>query len=442
MRVEIKPVTRVEGHLHVYIEIVGGDVEVELRAGGFRGFEKILVGRPIEEAPHIVSRICGVCPVAHHLASVKAIDSLLGIEIPKASKIIREIMGLGGVIQSHLLHLGFLMLPDIGSSQGMEDVYNTYIFRTLIASRSRAVHIVNISGGRHVHPFNAVPGGVIKLPSDQDLGVIESKARDGVKLLSELYGELSERVVRFVEDNAKEIAYRKSAVAALKGDTEGVEFYDGWIRVLDSDGGERVFQPREYTRFVVEEPVPYSYVKRPYIAVDGSRELFRVGPLPRLLLSSNIQYDVSKELYRDFETMNRKWPSHPLLYNLARLIESVYCFERIVDLVDELRNTPMIPRAKTVLREGDGVGVVEAPRGLLIHHYRCDKNGIITYANLIIPTAMNIPVMEHDIRETMKLLIDRYSVDSEYIKRKILNLVRSYDPCISCATHSIYIVKR
>ncbi|MEM2852616.1 MAG: Ni/Fe hydrogenase subunit alpha [Ignisphaera sp.] len=440
MLIEIKPVTRIEGHLHAYIEIGRDDVRVQLRAGGFRGFERILIGRPIEEAPHIAPRICGVCPVAHHLASAKAVDALLGVDIPRAARIVREIMGLGGVAQSHLLHLGFLIYPDIEYGRG-SDAYSALLFKKLVTLRRRAVRIVDVSGGRHVHPFNAVPGGVLKLFSREDIEVLKTEVEYGLKLLGEVYGDIVERVEKFIEDNADAMPCRGVPMAALAGNGKGIEMYDGVVKVV-MDNTNLLFRPNEYMKYVVEESIDYSYSKRVYIDVDGVRKIFRVGPLPRLLTSQEMPYDASRKFYRDFELLNSRWPLHPLVYNLARIVEIAYCFERIAELLNELQNVQALPRTKVELKEGEGIGIVEAPRGLLIHHYKCNGNGVITYANIITPTTVNIPVMEYDIREMVKLLIDRHVDDAENIKRRILYLVRSYDPCVSCATHTIHIAKR
>lgn len=438
--IEIKPATRVEGHLHIEIEARDGDVDVRLRAGGFRGFEKILIGRPVEEAPNIAPRICGMCSVAHHLASVKAVDAALGVEPSRASKIVREIMGLGGVAQSHLVHLGFLLYPDIAGVEGRGTHSSTQLFKMLMVLQRCATRIIDVAGGRHVHPFNAVPGGVLKLPLRDDVSVLRSEVESGMRILAEVYDSILERLESFIESNSTEIACVKTLTATLTGGG-GIEFYDGVVGIADENHIKLSFDADRYTDFIVEEPVDYSYSKKVYISIDGAKRMFRVGPLPRLTTSSEIPYEFSRKMYRDSESLIRRWPQHPLLYNIARVIEISYCFEKIAALLDELSTAPPIPRVKTTLKEGRGVGIVEAPRGLVIHHYECNESGLITYANIVIPTSMNIPVMEYDIRETAKILIDRYTDDVEYIKRKVMHLVRSYDPCISCSTHSIHITK-
>ncbi len=437
MLVEIKPVTRIEGHLYAYIDIGEGGARVQLRAEGFRGFEKILIGRPIEEAPNIVPRICGVCPVAHHLASVKAVEAALGVEIPRASRMVREVMGLGGVAQSHLLQLGFLLYPDIEHGEEVRNIYSTQLFKMFIVLRKCVLRIVDISGGRHVHPFNAVPGGVLKLPLREDIDVMRTEAKNGLKILSELYGELRERIESFIESNT-DVVYRRKSMAVLVGSKE-IEFYDGMVKIIDDNNAELLFQPSRYMEFIVEEPIEYSYSKNVYITINGAKKIFRVGPLSRLTTLREIQHGVSGEFYKDFKAVLSKWPQHPLLYNLARLIEVAYCLEKIIEVLDELQNTPATPRAKTMVEEGEGIGIVEAPRGLLIHHYRCSGDGLITYANIITPTTMNIAAMEQDIKELVETLIERQLNNVEYIKKRVLYLIRSYDPCISCSTHTIHI---
>ncbi|MEM2388985.1 MAG: nickel-dependent hydrogenase large subunit, partial [Ignisphaera sp.] len=315
------------------------------------------------------------------------------------------------------------------------------LFKKLVTLRRRAVRIVDVSGGRHVHPFNAVPGGVLKLFSREDIEVLKTEVEYGLKLLGEVYGDIVERVEKFIEDNADAMPCRGVPMAALAGNGKGIEMYDGVVKVV-MDNTNLLFRPNEYMKYVVEESIDYSYSKRVYIDVDGVRKIFRVGPLPRLLTSQEMPYDASRKFYRDFELLNSRWPLHPLVYNLARIVEIAYCFERIAELLNELQNVQALPRTKVELKEGEGIGIVEAPRGLLIHHYKCNGNGVITYANIITPTTVNIPVMEYDIREMVKLLIDRHVDDAENIKRRILYLVRSYDPCVSCATHTIHIAKR
>lgn len=441
-QIKIKPVTRIEGHLQVDIEISGNDVNVRLRAGEFRGFERILVGRPVEEVVNIVPRVCGVCSVAHHLASVKAVEAALGIEPPQVAEITRKIMGLGGVAQSHLLHMGFLMLPDVIKVHGAGDVYTTRLFKSISVLYSIALKITSISGGRHVHPFNAVPGGVLRALSREDVESIRKEAEVGLKTLSELSGEIINLLGKFIEDNAIDISQGKTSLIALVNGEKDPMFYEGAVKVVRSDGYEELVSPSEYSKLVREEPVEYSYSKRVYLDVGGSRDVIRVGPLPRLLVAPYEQRDLGKDLYKYFDVVNRKWPNHVLVYNLARLVEVAYCFEKILALLDELRVVGGEPRSQVALKEGEGVGVVEAPRGLLIHHYKCNSNGIVTYANIITPTTINIAAIEQDVKETVKSLIAKSLDDPEYVKTKVLYLVRSYDPCISCATHSIRVIKK
>lgn len=435
----IKPVTRVEGHLDIYIDIGEDDVIVQLKAKGFRGFEKILIGRPIEEVPLIVSRICGFCSAAHNVASVKAIESILGVIAPETAEIVRKIIVLSSVIQSHLLHLGFLLYPDVGNTKDLHGIETPTIYKVIADLYKSASRIVEITGGRDIHPFNVTLGGIWRIPSKEDVSIIYDEATKGLNLLNKVWDNIFKHVNKFITSVVDEIGYVPSTLISLSG--KEVEFYDGLIKVVHGDGNELRFHPKEYTKFIAEEATSYSYAKKSFITIGGVKRVYRVGPLPRLLIA-DMNYEVSRRFYYEFRSVAENYIQHPILYNLARLVEIAYCFEKILALVDELIRSPTVARSRIEPNEGEGVGVIEAPRGLLIHHYRCDERGIITYANIITPTAMNMPAMEIDTKETVKILVGRGVKDYDYIKKRVLYLVRSYDPCISCATHNITIFIR
>lgn len=439
MLIEIKPVTRIEGHLYVYIE-VKDSIEVQLRATGFRGFERILIGRAAEEAPFIASRICGICSVAHHLASVKAIENAFGVEVPEYVKITREIMGLSGVVQSHLLHIAFLLYPDIELNRNTKDILTSELRKTLISIYRYATHITEIIGGRHIHPINIIPGGLARHISMDDINIIEDRIRIAITLFEKICDQLLDRMSEFVDILVHETSHKATAFATLTDNDNEATFYDGDISVVYGNELKLRINPNEYTKYIVEDVASYSYSKRPYVILNGSKNIFKVGPLPRSAMITNIPFEISKKLYLKLKSLIEKYGMHPALYNIARLIETIYCFEKILSLISILRRLPVKPRTRIDVRDGEGIGVIEAPRGLLIHHYKIDKNGLITYANIITPTAINIPAIEVDIKETVRRLIDS-SNEVGYVKKIILYLIRSYDPCISCSTHSINIIR-
>jgi len=420
MKIEISPLTRLEGHAKVVIKLdERGQIEsAKFMVLGFRGFEKILVGRPIEEAPRIASRICGICQVAHSMASAKAAENALEITPPEDAIRLRRIMHYAGIIQSHLLHLIFLALPDYLEFKANDPLEmllkeKPEIVKSTITARTFSQEIVELTGGKSIHPVLNAVGGVLNSPDNEKYRKLVIKAKNLVKILNEIV-EKTEEIFYKKAEELREIFEMNTLYIALVN-KNNVDFYEGELCIKNSNILEKI-PPDKYSSILTEKTIKHTYIKYPYVKTAAKEELTRVGPLAR--------YNVS----------NIKTENNMLYYNISRLKECLQLAEEIEKLVD--RPFKEKPYTAITFHEGEGVGVVEAPRGLLIHHYRCDEKGLITKANIIVPTTINAPSIEESIKIVSARCIKNGNIDKEKLKYFIGLAVRSYDPCLSCATHT------
>ena len=444
--IEVKPVTRIEGHAKVTIQL---DDEGEVADAHFhvlelRGFEKFLEGRPVEEAPLITPRICGICYVAHHLASAKAMDAVFGVEIPETAYMLRELFQMGGFIHSHSLHFFFLGAPDfvlgpdadpkirniVGIVQKAPDVA-----KKAIKIRAYGQKITEVLGGKPIHPSGMVPGGVSKPLSKTDRDKLLSEV-DEIISLCEWGVELGrELLLDKYLDTVKTFAVIQTHHIGLvkKG---ALELYDGPVRVMLADGEIHAeFQPHEYLDYIAERVEPYSSLKFPYLKKLGWPEgIYRVNSLSRINVADKISTPKANEVFKEFRNEWCRPAQHTLLFHYARLIETLYAAERAKELLEDEKILGENVHVPVKPREGDGVGIVEAPRGVLIHHYITDKNGFITEANLIVATVQNNPAMDLCVREVAKAFIHKGEV-KEGLLNRVEMAIRAYDPCLSCATH-------
>ncbi len=442
----IRPVTLIEGHLEVLVTLGadGRSIEsVRLGAYGFRGFEKLLVGLGAESVPYVSQRICGVCPVAHHIAAAKALDAALGVTPPEYAELMRKIMHLHGITQSHLLHTVFMALPDI---------YGVKSFREVMELRREAViagiealkkcqSIVRILGGKHVHPVTAVPGGVTHVISGEDIEKIEEHCKTALEAFGTMIEGVLDDYMKYVENKTSVMKHVDTKHLALRG-RDAIEFYEGDIAVAGRNGVEKTFGAAEYQEYIEEETVEYSYSKLTKIVISGSKYTCRVGPLSRMYCAGTPEYDKARELYNVFKQLEAKHGENPLLYTIARLVETAYCIEATPNLLDKLRRTNAKPRVRVEPREGEGVAAVEAPRGLLIHHYRLNRNGVVEYANIITPTVHNLRPMEEDAEVTAHLYVREQGFRGNEFEETVESIIRAYDPCVSCATHLVRVKVR
>jgi len=449
VKVTMEPVTRIEGHakITVHLDEAGNVEDTRLHVMEFRGFEKFLQGRPIEEAPRIVPRICGICDVQHHLASAKAVDACFGFEpedIPEAAYKMREIMNWGSYIHSHALHFYFLAAPDFiaGKDRATRNVFQIVkdspdIALKAIELRKNALDLVTATGARPIHPTTFTPGGITSELDDETQKDLLEKAKRCVELAEETL-ELAIPIFEENIDLVNSLGVIETYHTGLVKD--GVwDVYDGIVRVKDKEGNLfREFKPADYADTMAEHVKPYSWLKFPYIKDLGYPDgVYRVAPLSRLNVADKMPDAAPKaqEYFKDFRD-KFGYAQQTLLFHWARLIELLACAECAVDALEGDLSGEKIP-GELERQEGDGVGIVEAPRGTLTHHYTCDENGLITRANIIVATIQNNPAMEMGIQK----VAEDYIKPGVELDDKIFNLmemvIRAYDPCLSCATHTI-----
>ena len=460
-KITIDPITRLEGHGKIEIFLDGGG-EVEkayLQIPELRGFEKFCEGRPAEELPRITTMICGVCPTAHHIASTKALDDLFKVEPTSAAKKIRELMYCAFQAEDHILHFIFLGGPDfvVGPTApaGERNVLGVIAKvgmeagGKVIEMRKRLREVLRIIGGKPIMPSCGLPGGVSKAISEEERKTIIDAAEyavDFCKFALGLFDDIVLKNKEYVDLVTGDIYKHRTYYMGLVDDNNKVNFYDGRIRVVDPNGKEFAkFRAQEYLDHIREHVEPWTYVRFSYLKnigwkgfIDGEESgVFRVAPLARLNVSDGMATPLAQEAYEKmYEVLGGKPVHNTLAFHWARLVEALYAAERALELANDPEITsPDIVNLPTETPK-EGVGVVEAPRGTLIHHYQTDEKGIITKCNLIVATQNNSAAINMSIEKAAKSLIHKGEVPEG-----ILNMVemafRAYDPCHACATHSL-----
>ncbi len=433
MKIEINPISRIEGHAKVtiFLDSNGRVEQAFFQATELRGYEKILVGMPMEEVPRVVSTICGICRAIHFVAALKAADQIFGVEASEAAKLIREMLICAHFIEDHTVALLALAMPDFLSPEErsifgvMKRLGN--LGRELLRKRGYAVKILQILGGRNIHPVAAVPGGWTKKMSDEEMGLIERYSRElldlGLKIVDVL-----EREANINLDCKLELNYMATV------DKRGMlNLYDGYQVVKSSDGKEiDRFVGKEYLDVIAERVVPWSYSKVPYLKKlgwsgfrDGS-SFYLVGPLARLKIA-----DLTPVARETLERLSDYSMRNVMFNHLARAVEIVYAAERLMELSREDVSGKLQNEPESV--KGEGVGIVEAPRGTLIHHYITDERGIVREANLVVATTQNIGAISIAIRK----VAEKYAGDVKNLMEKVELAIRAFDPCMACATHAI-----
>ena len=449
-RVAIDPVSRVEGHGKVTLLLDEHDQvqQVRLHIVEFRGFEKFIQGRPYWEVPVMVQRLCGICPVSHHLAAAKALDRVVGADrlTPSADKL-RRLMHYGQILQSHALHFFYLSSPDLlfgfDSEAGRRNIVGVAaahpeVARQGVLLRKFGQEVIRLTAGKRVHGTGAVPGGVNRALSRAD--------RDG--LLAEIYQIIawSRQAVQLVKSlhAANPALYDgfgtfRSNLLSLVGADGILDFYDGRLRARDADGGTLVdgFDVRNYQELIHEEVKPWSYMKFPFLAALGPQDgWYKVGPLARVQNCDSIPTPLADAERREFIEHGHGQLIHaPLAYHWARMLEMLHAAETIKDLLhdDDLSGTELTTSGT---RHHEGIGVIEAPRGTLIHHYRVDDDDLVTMCNLIVSTTHNNQPMNEAIRRVARRYLNGRQL-SEGLLNHIEVAIRAFDPCLSCATHAL-----
>jgi NAD-reducing hydrogenase large subunit len=448
-KIIIEPVTRIEGHakVGVYLDDKGKVEKAIFHVNEFRGFEKFCEGRMFFEMPQITERICGICPVSHHLASAKACDQIVGVDIPRPAKLLRELMHMGQYIQSHSMHVFELAGPDLllgfDADPAIRNVVGVFMANPdltvkAIKLRKFGQQIIATLGGRRVHPNFAVPGGVNQALQLADRDIMLGQINEMIGYVQEGIGVLSGWMAANAEDLAKFAVFSSNYLGMVDAN-DAVEFYDGDIRLVNEKRKliER-FDGRKYLDHIGERVEPWSYLKFPYYKALGWPEgTYRVGPLGRLNAAKQMATPLAQAEYLKFMALRGgKVIEGTLFYHYARIIEDLYALERARELLEEpdILSTDIQVSTKVVNREG--VGVIEAPRGTLWHHYWVDENGQLEKVNLIVATGNNNYAMTKAVDSVAKTYINGKKVTEGALNR-VEAAIRAYDPCFSCSTHAI-----
>jgi len=463
----IDPITRLEGHgkIHLFVDDDGGLANCYFQVPELRGFEKFCQGRPVEELCRITTRICGVCPEAHHMASAKAIDAVYGVTPPPAAIKLRNLVYNAFYAGDHTTHfyaLGgpdFVCGPDAPPAErnilGVIAKVGLDAGKKVIAQRARGQRVIEIIGGKKVHPVTALPGGMSKRVTKEEQAEMIKIGEEMVefaKFTIQVFDAIVLANKAYVDLILSDMFTHKTYNMGLVDANNKVNFYDGMVRVVGADGKEHCkYQPKDYLNYVAEHVEPYSYLKYPYLKqigwkgfVDGTDSgVYKASPLSRLNVSEGMATPLAQAEYeRFYETLtgdrSGRMPVHATLAtHWARIVELVYACEATLDMAkdeeitsDKIHNPP-----QSIV--GEGVGIVEAPRGTLTHHYKTDKNGFVTEVNLIVGTTNNNAPITMSIKKAAEGLIRKGVEITDGILNRIEMAFRAYDPCFGCATHSL-----
>ncbi len=447
--VVIDPVTRIEGHakITIHLDEAGAVEDARLHVTQVRGFEKFCEGRPFYEMPSLMARICGICPISHLLASSKACDALMGVRIPNTGAKLRHVVHLGQMIQSHALSFFHLSAPDLLLGMDHDPASRNIVgliqkdpelAKQGIQLRKFGQQIIEWLARERVHPSWIVPGGVNR-PLDPE---VRTRILAGIPEAMKITEGALDLLKGLVDSFAEEVAHFGNFDSLHMGlvDTRGnVDFYDGGMRFKDAKGKILAdhIQPDAYAEHIGEAAVPWSYLKMPYYKPQGYPEgLYRVGPLARLNVAEGFGTPKADEELAAFRKTYGPVAKSSFLFHYARLVEIIFSLEKLEQFLNEPDILDERVRAEAGVNFNEGVGICEAPRGTLIHHYKVDDNGLITWANLIIATGNNNLAINKSITQ-----VSRHFVDGNNLKEGALNrveaVVRAYDPCLSCSTHAL-----
>ena len=447
--ITINPVTRIEGHAKITIQLddAGNVTDTQFHVVEFRGFEKFCEGRFFAEMPQITARICGICPVSHLLASAKACDAVLGAAIPQPAKLLRELLHMGQLTQSHALSFFHLSAPDLllgyDADPAIRNVVGLIQQHPGIALkgvrlRKYGQEIIKHTGGRKIHPDFPIPGGVNKALTVAERDEMRKGLPEAFEHAQFALG-LIKKYQEAHHDEVETFASFDSNYMGLIQPDGALEHYDGNLRFSDANGKvvEDQVPPAKYLDVIAEATEPWSYLKFPFIKRLGyPAGIYRVGPLARLNLADKISTPQAGAALREWKSGRHGVRRSSFYYHWARLIELLYALERTGQLLDDpdICSTDIMVTARPA--NAQGVGVIEAPRGTLLHHYWVDENGRIEKVNLIVATGHNNLAMNRAV-----LSVAKKYVKGNELKEGMLNRVeaaiRCYDPCLSCSTHAV-----
>lgn len=453
--ITIAPVSRIEGHAKVTIELddTGNVAETYVNVVELRGFEKFCIGRPVEELPRIVTSICGVCPWSHHLASAKANDAVFGVTPPPTGRKLRELCNAIAYTEEHILHFFFLAGPDyvmgpdadytVRNVLGIAQT-NPEIGRKVVRARHLGAQMLEIASGKSIHPVAAVPGGFSKPLLEKERDRMLAMAKEVLEFAKFAIGFAKENIFPKYLEEIKSLGVIETGFLGTVAADGSLNLYDGVLRLMKPDGTYEEFAYEKYTDYIAEHIEPWSYLKFPYakkwgdfnMDPEGPVGIYRTNTLARVNVCDKMATPLAQAEFEEFRAKFGRPAQQTLLYNYARLIELVYNAELVVQLLNDPEITGRQTRVPVTPRAARGVGCVEAPRGTLIHDYETDAQGMVTNVNLIVGTTHNNAPINMSVKQAAKSLIKDGNYD-ETILNKVEMAIRAYDPCLSCATHTL-----
>jgi F420-non-reducing hydrogenase large subunit len=461
-RITIDPITRLEGHgkIEIFLDERGNVANTYFQIPELRGFERFVVGRPVEEMAVITNRICGVCPEAHHMAAAKAADAVYHVDPPRPAKLLRELLYSAFYCTDHTTHfyaLGgpdFVMGPDAPVAErnilGVIHKVGLEVGGKVIQMRKYGHTVIEMIGGRKVHPCTSIPGGLSHGITEEQRAEIVQMGRWAIEFAQFSLGLFNDVVL--ANDAYRDLILgdtylHRTYYMGMVDDKNRVNFYDGKVSVVGPDGARLgKYAPAEYTDWIAEHVEPWTYLKFPYLKkvgwkgfVDGPDSgVYMATPLSRLNASDGMATPLAQGEYEKFyAALGGKPVHHRLAIHWARLIELLYAAERWVELATDSEITSDNFRTVPTATPTEGVGIVEAPRGTLTHHYWTDARGVVTRANLIVGTTNNYAPISMSISKAASTLIKEGTVVTEGLLNRVEMAFRAYDPCFGCATHSL-----
>ncbi len=459
--ITVDPITRLEGHgkIDIYLNDQGDVERAYLQVPELRGFEVFSLGRPAEDMPQITSRICGVCPTAHHMAATKCLDALYQVEPTPTGRKIRELVYNTFILEDHALHVfilggpDFIVGPEAPAAErniiGVIGKVGLEAGKKVIQTRKLLRGLISYFGGKVVHPVLGLPGGVSKGMRAEDQAHFQELAKTAVEFAEwtlQVFKDIVLGNTEYVDMIKSDIFTHRTCYMGMVDEANKVTFYDGTLRVVDCEGREvDRFTARDYLDHVGEHVEPWSYMKFTFMKERGwtdfsegpDTSVYAVGPLARLNASDGMATPKAQAAYEEFyDILDGKPVHHTLATHWARVIEMIQAAERIEELVNDPEITGEDVRWVPTATPREGMGVVEAPRGTLFHHYQTDERGLITMANMIVATGNNAARIAMSVERAAKGLIKGGNV-SDGLLNKVEMAFRAYDPCLGCATHSL-----
>ena len=461
-QITIDPITRLEGHgkIEIFLDDEGNVANTYFQIPELRGFERFCVGRPAEEMPLLTNRICGVCPEAHHMAAAKATDMVYHVDPPRTAKMLRELLYSAFYVTDHATHFyalagpDFVMGPEAPVAErnilGVIHKVGLEIGGKVINARKAGHTVIEMIGGRKVHPCTSIPGGLTKgITKEQQKEILElgNWAIEFAQFSLKLFADIVLGNKEYLDLIVGDIYTHQTYYMGMVDENNHVNFYDGKVRVVGPDGEELVkYAPQDYTKHIAEHVEPWTYLKFPYLKdvgwkgfTDGKDSgVYCATPLSRLNAADGMATPLAQENYEKmYETLGGKPVHQRLATHWARLVELLYAAERWVELASDPEITSDDFHTVPTETPTEGVGIVEAPRGTLTHHYTTDERGVLTKVNLIVGTTNNYAPISMSINKAASSLIKKGTIVTEGLLNMVEMAFRAYDPCFGCATHSL-----